>query len=194
MDRRNYTTRLEALSNRLRVAVGAACVERVLPIFEAITEREAGCEALRRAVAVAWRYAEGAGVHQEELDAVSASMREHAQGEDHEEEADEEGYDRDRTGTIEFTVCEVLLAVKNLIMAVDERDPVPGIRAGDAARAARQAVFLLEKYDDKTNDWALLEDEWQEAILVLAERSRDPVAVRASSGTCVWRAYLEAEW
>jgi hypothetical protein len=65
MEHKDLNRRLEALPNPLRVAVGAAAVERVLPLFEAMSD--VGSESMRGALAVAWRYARGETVDLAEL-------------------------------------------------------------------------------------------------------------------------------
>lgn len=177
MDRRLYHARLAALPSQLRVAVGATCVDRVLPIFDALSD-DSG-EVLHAAVALAWRHAGGSVIGQAELrsmvDAILAV----------------EGHDDESMRALDRIVAQVTLAVRNLLTALDEFDSVPAIRVADAAEAARHAVFLLEKYEDLAVNCALDEDEWQEGVLALAEESGDAAALRAFGGAPVWRAYFD---
>jgi hypothetical protein len=199
MDVRRYAARLEALPHPLRVAVGAACVERILPIFEAMTDDDPRCLALRRAVDLAWSYAECGRVGADELGAVRDSVLDTgldaAKRATRDEEGDgEDWFERGRLGTVEFVHSAVSSAVEVLLMALDEGDSMRADRIADAAKYAREAVFLFEKYDDKTTNWALAEDQWQEDLLGRAGQTREPAAVRAWRGTCVWRECLDQDW
>lgn len=182
MDRQSFAARLEVLPNPLRVAIGAACVERVLPIFEAMSDDPP--EAHRAAIDLAWRYAAGEAVDHAEIRATLARIPTHALEDD----------DGQPKGSLARVVARVDFAVLNLLRAIDGAEKIPGLLVGAAIENARDAVYRFEKYEDVANHWALAEDEWQGRLLARAESCSDAKALRTAGEPPVWRAHLDAEW
>jgi hypothetical protein len=178
---RELEARLLALDPLVRVAVAAACVEQVLPIFETMTDD--GGEELREAVALAKRVAGGEAVAREEI--RSALSRVHEVIPTFDEEYDPETPTR--------MALSVGGAAEGLLRSAEVQGPAAVGGAARAIRDAYEAVARFVDYDDLGEACAAEEHEWQERVLSRAEGVTKP-PVDAARKDPRWLVQLKHEW
>jgi hypothetical protein len=178
---RELEARLRPLHPRLRVAVAAACVEQVLPIFE--TMKDDGGDELREAIALAKRYADGEAVTPDEIGSALSRVHEVIPTFDEE-------YDPETPTRMARSVGD---AVEGVLRAADEQAGSPVDRAAKAIRDAYEAVARFVDYDDLDEADAAEEQEWQERILRQAEAAAKP-PVDVARHDPRWLVQLKDEW
>lgn len=152
--------RLDRLPHRLCVAYGTACVERVIPIFEAFVVDSAP----RKAIGKVWQWACG----QETTRRTRRSWLQAVQ---------QTTPDADQLGLIYAPAMWVGVGVTHLLAAIDD-DPAENIER--AINNAHDAVAAFTDQDDLSTR---LEAKWQKRALQLVESLADQPVKRAMFGT-----------
>lgn len=149
------TARIGSVPFRLRTAVAAAEVERVMPIIEHYLVPDQSRHALR----LVWDHATGVVVDPSDVQSTIQQLDSHLN----------ELYDEDETGF----VMQALFAVYHALRSVTDASPKP---AELSMFAAMEAASL----DDPTRGEANIEEEgeWLLRALAVAERWPHPQAAR----------------
>jgi hypothetical protein len=183
--------RIAALPSRIRVAVAVVCVERVLPLFEVMSDR--GVETARHALRLAWSWAEGEAIDPRARRSAIDAL---------EEALPKEGDDRgaavrtlERVGLALVHVLEATAAEDGVAMGGEKVDEYCARAASAAVMKAQAAVQGFERFEDG-DGWAFEEQSFQRAILILAE-SGDVASIK--KGAKAQRSpsfldWLEEEW
>jgi hypothetical protein len=191
--------RLDALDSPSRLAVAAACVERVIPIFEVMTRGEvaeapSAAHALRGAIALVRHSAQEGIATAEALRLVRSRVEDTTP-------SDREDYHVGSTTRMAWSVAG---AVQRLLDALgsrpDELGSYYGARCSRSAegcalaiRDSWEAVARFEDYEDRGEDeeWGDDEEKWQEEALRAAEQGQRTFGDEQKAQ---WFAWLEDEW
>ncbi len=174
--------RIKALPPRIRVAVAAACAERVLPLFEVMSER--GVATARAALRLAWSWAEGQEIDPRARRSALSTIEELLP-----KEHDDRGL---AVRTLERAGSAIVKALE--ATAIEEAD-YSAQAAALSVKMAQAAVHGFELAEDGKM-WAMEEQSFQERMLALAE-SGDVARVRAGTKeekSPSFLDWLEEEW
>lgn len=202
-DHERTVARLDALPVRLRAGVGVVCLERVLPIADAVTDAALIREALKRI----GRWAEGETVTFREVqDVVDAHARRAeaakviAEAEDDGEHDDDDEHDgvsdavdlEPTRGALDRMIETLEDGVRALARTVDPEERITSGGVATAMAAACNVVQRFGHYADANELLAFEELAWQERVLAEAETGRDAARLRPLLETTPeWTEHLE---
>lgn len=208
-DHERTAARLEALPVRLRAGVGVVCLERVLPIAEAVADTALVRQALLRI----GRWAEGENITFRDVqDLVDAHARRaeaakpdaDADGENDDEDDDENDDDDDddafedvaapepTRGALDRMIDALEGGVGALAGVVHPEAPTPSSAVATAMAAACKVVERFGHYCDANDLLAFDELAWQARVLTEAEAGGDVGRLRALlEVTPTWSEHLD---